>query len=60
MEWPTFNQPREAVSLEAFGRDVMRRREQADAINMPRNSGVRRTDSKRALLGAIEASGGRW
>ena len=29
-------------------------------INMPRNSGERRTDSKRALLKAIEDVGGKW
>lgn len=60
MEWPTFNKPRGAVSLEAFGRDVERRREQADATEMPRNSGLRRTESKRGLLSAIEWAGGRW
>ena len=30
------------------------------AINMPRNSGERRTESKKALLEAIEAVGGKW
>lgn len=27
---------------------------------LPRNAGANRTDSKRALLAAIEAAGGRW
>ncbi|PZT91870.1 MULTISPECIES: hypothetical protein [Sphingomonas] len=27
---------------------------------LPRNAGSNRTDSKRALLAAIEAAGGRW
>jgi hypothetical protein len=49
------------VTLEEFGQDVMRRRAALGGeINMPRNSGNRRTESKRALLAAIEAAGGKW
>jgi hypothetical protein len=51
---------RKAISLEAFGREVVRRREAAGTVVMPRNDGTRRTDSKRALLAAIEDSGARW
>ena len=49
------------VTLEQFGQDVMRRRAALGGeINMPRNSGNRRTESKKALLAAIEAAGGKW
>ena len=43
-----------------FGRDLQRRREAAGNPVMPRNSGKRRTASKRALLKAIEDAGGKW
>ncbi len=49
------------VTLEDFGRDVARRRGAlGDTADLPRNSGNRRTASKRALLKAIAAAGGRW
>ena len=51
---------RPSVTLEAFGRDVERRRQAAGNPDMPRNSGKRRTPSKRALLKAIEDAGGKW
>lgn len=49
-----------AIPLDAFGRDVERRRQAAGEIELPRNAGTRRTSSKRALLKAIEDSGGNW
>lgn len=49
-----------AVSLEAFGRDIERRRAETGITDLPRNSGTRRTPSKRALLAAIAAAGGKW
>jgi hypothetical protein len=49
-----------AVSIELFAADVARRREALGNIELPRNSGNRRTTSKRALLQAIEDLGGRW
>jgi len=48
------------VTLEAFGRDIARRREEAGALDLPRNSGARRTSSKSALLKAIGATGAKW
>ncbi len=48
------------VTLEAFAADVAARRERAGNPDMPRNSGLRRTASKQALLKAIEEAGGRW
>jgi len=49
-----------AIPLDAFERDVERRRQAAGEIELPRNAGTRRTSSKRALLKAIEDSGGNW
>lgn len=43
-----------------FAADIARRREAAGNPEMPRNSGKRRTASKRALLEAIEDAGGKW
>ena len=37
-----------------------RRAELGSAANMPRNSGERRTESKKALLKAIKDAGGEW
>lgn len=50
----------EPITLEALERDVQRRVALAGGNAMPRNSGTRRTDSKRQLLNAIEATGVRW
>ena len=49
------------MTLDAFGQDVLSRRAALGGeINMPRNSGTRRTESKKALLKAIEDAGGTW
>lgn len=52
------------VTLEAFGAEVVARRAAAEArlgpLTIARNSGERRTESKRVLLKAIEEAGGRW
>lgn len=48
------------IDMAAFGRDLVRRRAEAGAPVAPRNSGERRTESKRALLKAIEDAGGEW
>lgn len=50
----------DAIPFETFARDIARRRELAGNPELPRNSGTRRTASKRALLKAIEEAGGRW
>ena len=52
-------------TLEEFGDEVLRRREAFKAKNgrepdLPRNSGESRTESKKALLKAIEDAGGNW
>ena len=50
----------EPVKFEDFAADIARRREVAGNPEAPRNSGKRRTASKRALLKAIKEAGGRW
>ena len=40
--------------------DVARRQAEYGPVNPPRNAGNRRTESKRALLRAIEEAGGKW
>ncbi|MFN5128175.1 MAG: hypothetical protein ACK519_06955 [Sphingomonadaceae bacterium] len=52
-------------TLEEFGAEVLRRREAYKAKygrepDLPRNSGENRTESKKALLKAIEDAGGKW
>ena len=54
--------PPEPITLEELGRKIARRRAElgiTDAV-MPRNSGTRRTESKKALLKAIKDAGGNW
>lgn len=51
---------RNTERFENFAADIARRREAAGNPELPRNSGKRRTPSKRALLKAIEEAGGKW
>jgi hypothetical protein len=46
--------------MAVFGRDLVRRRAETGIADLPRNSGNRRTASKRALLKAIDDAGGKW
>jgi len=55
----TFSSQR-AISLDDFGQDVARRRAAVGDVVTPRNAGKRRTQSKLALLAAIEGAGGIW
>ncbi|MGZ8287065.1 MAG: hypothetical protein ACXW27_15140 [Allosphingosinicella sp.] len=52
------------IDMADYGRALLRRRADYEArygpLQMPRNSGKRRTPSKRALLKAIEEAGGKW
>jgi len=48
------------VKLAAFARDVARRKAVSGITDLPQNSGKRRTDSKKALLKAVEAAGKSW
>lgn len=49
-----------ATPLAEFVADIQRRRADAGDPPLPRNPGTRRTESKRALLNAIEEAGGEW
>lgn len=61
MAFQTFKPDRRAIPLDAFERDLARRRDALGGkIDMPRNSGKRRTESKKTLLKAIEDAGGKW
>ncbi|MCP1468672.1 hypothetical protein J3E64_000339 [Sphingobium sp. OAS761] len=53
---------RPAINMEEFGRELARRRAELGITDadMPRNSGTRRTASKKALLKAIKDAGGNW
>ncbi|MFV1919587.1 hypothetical protein VPH46_09200 [Sphingomonas sp. MJ1 (PH-R8)] len=48
------------ITLDALAADIERRRAESGVTDLPRNSGERRTESKRALLKAIAATGGKW
>lgn len=48
------------VSHREMVEKLIRRRAELGEIDVPRNSGTRRTASKRALLKAIEDAGGKW
>lgn len=63
-EVPAAPWPGKRIDMADFARDVARRRAAYEAENgpllIPRNSGTRRTESKKALLKAIEDIGGKW
>ena len=53
------------INFEEFGAEIQRRREAykekyGEYPELPRNSGKNRTESKKALLKAIEDAGGKW
>jgi hypothetical protein len=48
------------IDVAAFAAELARRRAAAGEPVFPRNAGNRRTPSKRALLQAIEDTGGKW
>ena len=54
------SKPDRGIPLAVFVADVERRRAETGVTELPRNSGNRRTPSKRALLKAIEVAGGEW
>lgn len=56
---PPSDEP-DVIDMAAFGRDLARRRAELGNPEAPRNSGLRRTESKKALLKAIEDLGGKW
>lgn len=60
MAFKTFKTKREPITLAELGARIDRRRAELGRIDVPRNSGKRRTASKRALIEAIEDAGGKW
>lgn len=49
------------VTLADFAQDVLRRRSVlGQELAIPRNSGTRRTQSKKMLLKAVADAGGKW
>jgi hypothetical protein len=54
------SKPKKAIPLAKFAADIERRRLATGVTDLPRNTGTRRTPSKKALLKAIEAAGGKW
>ena len=48
------------VSHREMVEKLIRRRAELGEVHVPRNSGTRRTPSKRALLKAIDDAGGKW
>lgn len=48
------------IDFEAFSAALSERRAETGITDLPRNTGRHRTQSKKALLAAIEAAGGKW
>jgi hypothetical protein len=59
MESRTFK-AKQPIPFAEFAADVARRQAEFGPVEAPRNAGLRRTESKRALLKAIEELGGKW
>lgn len=59
MAWKTSTTER-VIPLADFAAYVALRRAETGITDVPRNDGTRRTESKRALLKAIEDAGGKW
>jgi hypothetical protein len=60
MEKPETKDGQRRISLLEFERDLARRREKAGRIDFPRNSGMRRTKSKKILLEMLARLGATW
>jgi hypothetical protein len=60
MAFKTLQTRTEPVTLEAMAERLAARRAEIGDVEVPRNSGKRRTASKRALLAEIEKLGGDW
>lgn len=54
------SKPDGPIPFEDYVAYLAQRRAEVGPLDVPRNAGNRRTASKRALLAAIEAAGGKW
>jgi len=52
--------PKRAIPVADFIAYIERRRQETGITDLPRNKGENRTESKKALLKAIEDAGGKW
>lgn len=59
MDW-RISKPDRPIPLADYVAFVERRKADLGGIEVPRNAGNRRTESKKALLKAIEEAGGKW
>jgi hypothetical protein len=60
MAFKTLQTRTEPTTLKAMSERLEARRAEIGPIDVPRNSGTRRTAAKRALLAEIEKLGGDW
>ncbi len=60
MAFKTLQTRTEPTTLEAMAERLAARCAEIGPIDVPRNSGKRRTEAKRALLAEIEKLGGAW
>lgn len=60
MAFKTLKTKREPLTLEALAQSIARRRTAAPEVEVPRNSGKRRTASKKAMLDEIAKTGTKW
>jgi len=60
MAFKTFKTSREAINLRALGDRIAAIRCSIGDVDVPRNSGIRRSESKRHLLENIAERGGSW
>ena len=52
--------PKRAIPVAEFTARIERRRQETGITDLPRNSGARRTESKKGLLKAIADVAGKW
>lgn len=60
MAFKTLKTKREPLTLEALAQSIARRRAIAPEVEVPRNTGTRRTASKQTLLDEIAKTGTKW
>ncbi len=56
----TYKSNKEPISFADWSADIAKRKRESSIAELPRNSGSRRTQSKQALIEALERSGAKW